>query len=226
MNRQDKFITIPSEQRERLCSLIAALKEEESIELLKELHEQGGSVTELLALCMEGVQRIGSIFESGKYYISALIMASEIMRQASEYLSQYLPVMGDRKIHGTVLIGTIEGDTHDLGKNIFKNLLKCNNFQVIDLGVDVPAEMFIEQAIKLKPDIVAISCLLTHSIKDLKATVKRIKDHPSCRSSMVLIGGSCIDDVINEFVRADNWFNDAFKGVAFCQEVVRRSSAK
>ncbi len=208
---------VSSEQQEELCELIAGLKERESIALLQKLHDQGADPTELFELCIEGVRRVGLQFESGRYYISALVMAGEIMRQVSEYLNGYLPAATEDHVLGTVLLGTIEGDIHDLGKNILKNLLINNGFQVVDLGIDVSVETFVEKTLEIKPDFVAISCILTQCVDQLQRAVKEIKSISSSNHPIVLIGGACVDEVINDFVGADNWFTDAFLAVDFCK---------
>lgn len=214
--------SIPMEQREKLCTLITELREEESLQLLQDLHEQGESPSELLSSCMEGVRRVGEKFEKGKYYISGLIMAGEIMRQASDYLNSYLETVKPAYTQGTVLLGTIEGDIHDLGKNILKNLYQCNGFEVIDLGVDVTSDTFVEKASEVQPDIVAISCLLTNCLNSLQVAVQQLRAHPACQSCVILIGGSCVDRVINDHVGADHWFTDAIEAVAYCRDILQK----
>ena len=137
---------IPWIARNVLTELITELKEKESLAELKNLHLEGYDASELLACCVEGVRRVGLRFEQGEYFISALIMAGEIMRQSAEYLKPFLQDCKTGNIIGHVLLGTIEGDIHDLGKNIFKDLLQCNGFEVTDLGVDVPARSFVRQS--------------------------------------------------------------------------------
>jgi methanogenic corrinoid protein MtbC1 len=166
---------------------------------------------------MEGVRQVGLRYEKGEYFISALIMAGEIMRQASEYLTSFLPATDEaRGVAGHVLLGTVKGDIHDLGKNILKNMLLCNGFKVTDLGVDVPAQTFVDSMLFHDPDIVAISCLLTNCLENLVETVRQIKSAGVAKDKWVIVGGSCMDELVNREVKADHWFTDAIQGVNFC----------
>ena len=203
-----------------LVELISELKEKESLLELKHLHLEGFDVSELLACCVEGTRRVGLRFEQGEYYISALIMAGEIMRQSAEYLKPFLEDLSTGNIIGHVLLGTIEGDIHDLGKNIFRDLLQCNGFEVTDLGVNVPAATFAEKALEIDPDFVAMSCLLTNSLSFMKNTVDLLKKKRSTRKYTIIIGGTAVDQVVNDHIKADRWFPDAIQGAAFCREHV------
>lgn len=199
-----------------LLDQIAALREKESLEKLRELHAAGYDTADLLSCCMEGVRQVGAKFEEGEYYISALIMAGEIMRQAADYLNSYLPKTDESETIGHVLLGTIRGDIHDLGKNILKDMLLCNGFKVTDLGVDVAQETFVEKTIELQPDIVAISCLLTGCLDNLTDAVRQIRTVPTKNDKMIIVGGHCIDELVNDSIKADQWFSDAIEAVHFC----------
>lgn len=203
-----------------LIELISELKENESLTELRTLHQKGVDAAELLGYCVEGVRRVGLRFEQGEYYISALIMAGEIMRQTAEYLKPFLQTPSTESILGHVLLGTIEGDIHDLGKNILKDLLECNGLKVTDLGVDVPAPMFADKAIELEPDFVAISCLLTTSLASVQQAVARLKKKRGSRNYTIIIGGTAVDQVVNDHIQADRWFPDAIQGAAYCRDAV------
>lgn len=210
---------IPKKRREYLINNIADLKEKESLAALKKLHGDGFDPIALLKCCMDGVHQVGLRFEQGRYFISALIMAGEIMRQSSEFLNPYLTGIKQSDTIGKVLIGTIEGDIHDLGKNILKELLQCNGFEVLDLGVDVPTQTFAEKAMATKPDVVAISCLLTTSLPFLHKAIEQLHQPLTSRGYITIIGGCCIDRHINDWIKADYWFPDALKGTNFCKQV-------
>ena len=217
----DKKREISAEQRNAFCTLIVELKEKESLAELRKMHAEGYAVGDLLDCCVAGVRQVGERFEQGNYYIAALIMAGEIMRQCAAFLRPMLPAHYSENVIGHVLLGTVEGDIHNLGKNIFKDLLECNGFKVTDLGVDVPETLFVEKVQELKPDIIAISCLLTSTIMALESAVKSIRSKlVSSKPASIIIGGAAIDEMVNDVVQADEWFNDAIKGVAFCRKVV------
>jgi len=212
---------IPAADKELLLNLISNLQEKQSLAQLQKMHDMGCDNAELLSLCMEGVKNVGLSFEKGEFYISALIMAGEIMRQAAEFLTSSVPsATDDREVLGHVLLGTIKDDIHDLGKNIFKDMLKCNGFQVTDLGVDVPIQVFMEKTRELEPDFVAISCLLTNCLDNLTDAVKSLREVSTTNKHHIIVGGYCIDQLVNEQVKADIWFSDAKLAVEYCKEVL------
>jgi len=219
MNNQSK--TPPLEERlERLVDLITELQEDACLAELKAMLDQGIDPKRLLSCCMEGMRRIGVRFEKGSYFISALIMAGEIMRSSTEYLSHYLTHQETSGTGGRILLGTIKGDIHDLGKNLFSLLLKCNNFEIIDLGVDVPAEVFLKEAISLKPDIIGISCVLTNSLENLKKAVTLLQKKLPTPKAAIIIGGTCLDERMANYVGSSLWAKDAAVGLKICQNVI------
>ncbi|WP_051327541.1 cobalamin B12-binding domain-containing protein [Desulfatibacillum aliphaticivorans] len=211
---------IPPAEKALLIELISSLQEKDSLRQLKKLHQEGYDTEELLTYCMEGVRRVGVGFEKGEYYISALIMAGEIMRQSAEYLNSFLPTVRSAKELGHILLGTIKGDIHDLGKNILKDMLICNGFKVTDLGVDVPPQTFVEKALELEPDFVAISCLLTNCLGNLAEAVEMVRKAKPEAKDLIIVGGNCLDELINDHVKADRWFTDAALAVQFCKDAL------
>ncbi|MCF8027946.1 MAG: cobalamin-dependent protein [Desulfobacteraceae bacterium] len=208
---------------DQLLEKITELKEEESIAELQHLLHQGVDPRELLACCMGGMRRIGNLFEEGRYFISALIMAGEIMRSATELLSPHLtpePVSGGG---GRVLLGTIKGDIHDLGKNLFALLLQSHGFEIIDLGVDVSAEIFFENAKQQQPDIIAISCVLTSGIDNLQQAINHLKENLPHPRPGVIVGGACLDQRVADYVGTRQWAKDAAIGLKICQQIMREA---
>jgi methylmalonyl-CoA mutase cobalamin-binding domain/chain len=123
---------------------------------------------------------------------------------------------------GRVLLGTIQGDIHDLGKNLFSLLLKCNGFEVIDLGVDVPAEEILRRAVEERPSVVGISCVLTTSVENLKQAVALLRQELPQPQPAIVIGGTCLDEQMARHVGSALWASDAAAGLKICQEVLRR----
>ena len=118
------------------------------------------------------------------------------------------------------MLGTIQGDIHDLGKNLFSLLLKCNGIKVIDIGVDVTGEMFLNESIKKQPDIIGISCVLTNNVDHLKQAVHSIQSGFSDQGPPIIIGGTCLDERIAEYVGATYWAKDAAAGLRICEEII------
>jgi methanogenic corrinoid protein MtbC1 len=219
MNRQLKENSLDL-RLERLKTMITELQEEASLSELRNMLAEGIDPKVLLACCMEAMDRIGMRFETGSYFIAALIMAGEIMRCATELLRPYLIVQEAGSSGGRIMLGTVQGDIHSLGKNLFSILLKCHGIEVIDLGVDLPARVFLEQAEKLHPDIIGISCVLTTSVESMKQAIILLKKQLPEPGPPIIIGGTCIDEQIASHVGATLWANDATTGLKICQEIL------
>ena len=126
---------------------------------------------------------------------------------------------------GTILLGTVQGDIHDLGKNLFGLLAKCHGFTVYDLGVDVPAETFCRKALELKPNIIGLSCLLKTAYDSMKDTVEQIKAYPGLNHRSIIIRASLYEiPDFNEQIGADYWCNSAMSGVYLCKEIMAGQS--
>ncbi len=160
--------------------------------------------------------------EEGIYYIAGLIMAGEIMRQAVDLLKPLMIKTSSSRNAGRVLLGTISGDIHDIGKNLFRDLLECHGFTVLDLGVDVPPEEFVEAAETFKPHLVAVSALITDSFPRLRELVKRFEETSTGQGKrpVIMIGGGQVDDVVRRMSGSDYWTQDALVGVKLCQRLI------
>lgn len=206
-----------------LKTMIIELEEDNSLNELKSLLEEGVDPKDLLSCCMEGMHHVGIRFENGVYFISALIMAGEIMRSATELLSPHLTAQHTNEGGGKVMLGTIQGDIHDLGKNLFALLLKCHGIGVIDIGVDVPAQTFVDNALECQPDIIGISCVLTTSVDTLKEALNLINKKLPHPQIPVIIGGTCIDERVANYVGAPHWTADAATGLKIVQHLLDSS---
>jgi methanogenic corrinoid protein MtbC1 len=197
----------------QLSALIAELKEEQTLSLLEKLLSEGLPPAVLFNCCMEGMRRVGKNFEEGRYFIAALVMAGEIMRQATEMLGPHLSPAGTEKTQGTVLIGTVQGDIHDLGKNLFASLLDFDGVKVVDLGVDVDPVNFISAAEDTHLTMIGLSCILISCVAGLKDTIDALHNAFGKKCPPIIIGGACVDEKIKEFVNADYWAEDAHQGL-------------
>lgn len=206
---------------ERLTVMITELQEKACLAELRNMLAEGVDPKALLSACMEAMHRIGIRFETGTYFISALIMAGEIMRCATELLNPYLSAQQDACSDGLIMLGTIQGDIHDLGKDLFGFLLKCHGIEVIDLGVDVPGRVFLEQAEKQKPDIIGISCVLTTSLEYLKQAISLFTNEMPVSGPPIVVGGTCINEQTAGYVGAALWAYDATGGLRVCQEILQ-----
>ncbi|MEW6624026.1 MAG: cobalamin-dependent protein [Bacillota bacterium] len=208
-------------EREQLIISVRDLKEEAVRELVLKRIEAGDDPLYIIDDCQQGMRLVGERYEQGQYYIAALIMAGEIFRQVMTIVQPLLKSQASKDSKGSVLLGTVQEDIHDLGKNILNILLTCHGFTVYDLGVDVPPARFVESVQQLQPDIVGLSGLLTVSHNKMKKTIALLKETSNIRKNIpVIIGGGQIDKQVANSVGTDLWCNDAIEGVRLCQQLV------
>jgi len=209
-------------QQNELVKLLADLEEEAVLDLVRRRVAAGDDPLQLIEECNAGMRQVGERYEQRQYFLAGLIMAGEIFREVVEIAQPVLENQVTRQVSGRVLLGTVQGDIHDLGKDMVGMLLTCHGFTVIDLGVDVPPAEFVEQVSKLKPDIVGLSGVLTASYERMRETVSllREKARQDRRSFPIIIGGGMIDDQICHYVGADHWVADAMGGVHLCQKLM------
>jgi methanogenic corrinoid protein MtbC1 len=221
-NGENVLVNKPSSQKKGLKNLVVRLEEDAVLELVKERIKEGDDPFKIIAECNAGMQLVGEKYEKKEYFASGLIMAGEIFREMMALVTPFIEKQGIKNPLGTVLLGTVAGDIHDLGKNIAGMLLSCHGFEVIDLGVDVPAQLFAEKAHSIKPNIVGLSGLLTSSHPMMKETVIAIRKIARRFKVQIpiVIGGGMIDECVCQFVGADYWVNDAMTGVRLCESLM------
>jgi dimethylamine corrinoid protein len=207
---------------EELAVLVADLMEEKVLDLIRRHLEAGISADEILSACQKGMRSVGMRHQEGRYFIAGLIWAGEIMREAVDLLR---PVMTQRRTEekkGRVLLGTIAGDIHDIGKNILRDLLECHGFTILDLGVDVPPADFLKAAKEFKPDLIGVSALITSSFPRLRELVELFDEAARQSQSarpVILIGGGQVDEQVFSVVGADYWAPDAMSAVRLCERL-------
>jgi methanogenic corrinoid protein MtbC1 len=205
-----------------LVGRVVALDEEGALRTVEARVAAGDDPLAILADCQRGMRGVGENYESGKYFISGLIMAGEIFRETMEILGPRLAGEPSRGEAGTVLLCTVQGDIHDIGKNIVDMLLRSYGFMVHDLGVDVPAAEVARQALAVAPDVVGLSGLLTVAAESMKTTVAELRrDAPDLGHPFtIIIGGGQVNEQTREWTGADLWANDAARGVQLIREAV------
>ena len=208
----------------QLVHLLANLEEEAVLKIVNERIQAGEDLMQILEECNEGMQIVGKRYEEEQYYIAGLIMSGEIFREVVEMIQPLLVKNTNRKSSGHILVGTVSGDIHDIGKNMLGMLLTCYGFTVTDLGVDVAPAEFAAKAVESRPDIVGLSGLITASFETMKETVSLLRQEAAKNklSFPILIGGGMIDDQVCQYVGADYWLKDAMAGVRLCQSLLAR----
>jgi methanogenic corrinoid protein MtbC1 len=207
---------------EELAELVAQLREEEALSLIRGCVDAHVPPAHILSACQKGMRMVGALHEKGQYFIAGLIMAGEIMRQAVDLLRPVIIHQKPEESLGRVLVGTIQGDIHDIGKNLFRDLLECHGFTVLDLGVDVPPADFVRAAAEFDPHFIAVSVLITDSFPYLRRLVELFHDATpeNTKRPLILIGGGQVDDRIYHMCGSDYWAPDAFAGVRLCMQLV------
>ncbi len=218
MRPSDKF-----SPHRQIIDLISALDEEAVLSIVDQQLANGADPLKIIEDCQEGLKKVGELYEKRVYYLSGLIMGGEIFRGVMELVQPVIIQALSGNSTGTILIGTVQGDIHDIGKNNLTMLLNCYGFSVVDLGVDVPPADFWSHALEIRPDIIGLSGLLTSSYDMMKETIELI--HQSGESTIasipIVIGGNQLNEQVCLYVGADYWVNDAMTGVRLCQKIVQ-----
>lgn len=210
------------ENEKRLVDLVADMDEEEALALAKRMLEEGVDPLRVLDLCREAMDLVGKRFEEGEYFLPELILAGEMLDQIGALAK---PLLNDasggqsRKL-GKVLIGTVQGDLHDIGKNIVTFMLDINGFEVKDLGIDVPATTFVEEIRSFQPQVVCLSGFLTLAFDTMKQTVEAIEAAGLREGRKIQIGGGQIDETIRAYTGADGFGLNAVDAVNFSRKCI------
>jgi 5-methyltetrahydrofolate--homocysteine methyltransferase len=201
---------------QELIEAMVEMKEQAALEIAKELITGGEDPLKILKSCSEAMETVGKRFETGEYFLPQLILAGEVLRQISEMLK---PELGDKTTSitseplGKVLIGTVKGDIHDIGKDIVTFMLEVNGFDVLDLGIDVPPSKFVDAIKDFHPQVVGMSCLLTLAFESMKETVEIIEKAGLRHEVKIMVGGGQVSEMVRDYANADAYGEDAISAV-------------
>lgn len=207
------------EQERQLVEALAEMREEEAVTLARAMLEGGANPLRVLELCREGMEIVGKRFEKGEYFLPELILGGEML-EAIGALAKPLIKQGpdgSAKTHGRVLIGTVQGDLHDIGKNIVTFMLDINGYEVKDLGIDVPAATFVEAIREFQPAVIGLSGFLTLAFDAMRDTVGAIESAGLRDGRRIMIGGGQVDEAVRAHTRADAFGSNAMAAVALCR---------
>lgn len=204
--------------QDTLVSILADLREEEALQIVQDQLTAGENPLTILDSCRKAVEIVGERFEKSEYFLPDLIMAGEILKEIAELVKPKMGMVGEVKRVGKVVIGTVQGDIHDIGKDVVTFMLDANGFEVHDLGVDVPPQTFVEKIREVKPEVVGLSGLLTLAFDGMKATVDAITAAGLRDQVKIMIGGSQVDERIKEYTNADAYGSDAMAAVSLAKE--------
>ena len=205
---------------EKLVQAIADMREDEALGLVKEMVEDGSDPMAILDSAREAMGVVGQRYEEGTYFLPELMLAGEMMNQITEVVRPELAKLPEVRRHGKVLIGTVEGDIHDIGKNIVSFMLDAYGFDVLDLGVDVSPDKFVEAIQDFGPQVIGLSGFLTLAFDGMKETIEAIETAGLRDGIKIMIGGGQVNDEIRKHAGADAYGNDAVAGVSLAREWV------
>jgi corrinoid protein of di/trimethylamine methyltransferase len=170
-----------------------------------------------------GLNIVGEKFEKKEYFLSELVVAAEVVKEGMSIIEPHLQTE-NRGVKGQVILATVKGDNHDIGKNLVSTLLQISGFEVIDLGVDVPSEKIIEAVNRLRPQILGLSALLTITMPEMQGIIRMLKDAGLRDKVKIIVGGSPVTEEFAEKIGADYKAIDAVDGVNKCIEWTSRGS--
>ena len=203
-----------------LIDAMANMRETEAMELAQKMLDGGEDPLQVLEQCRRALEIVGQRFEDGKYFLPELIMAGEMLKKISQTAKPFIKKESSAKtdVMGKVVIGSVKGDIHDIGKDIVTFMLDVNGFEVHDLGVDVPAEKFVEAIKDVQPQIVGMSALLTTAFESMKNTVAVIEDAGLRDQVKIMVGGGAVDEKVKEYCDADAYGADAVAAVSLSKK--------
>lgn len=199
----------------KLVDVLLDFGGEKIIDYCEEELKKGTSPYNIFTDLSKGLEEIGRKYESGRYFTSDLIVSGSNMKKAVDNLRPLFK-QESSQVKGKVLIGTVQGDVHDIGKIIFSMMLQSKGFEVIDLGVDVTSKTFIEGIEKFNPDILAMSTLLTSTQSNIEEVIEALKRESLRDKVKIIVGGRPIDKQYAANIGADAYGKDAVEGVREC----------
>lgn len=194
----------------KIARYVAELNLDETISLCKMALEKG-LVTETLNGLIEGLNEVGRRYENGEYFLAELIAAGELMKTAIQTMKPYITEKNVQLRKARMIIGTVEGDIHDIGKNLVATIVATLGLEIIDLGVDVPAEKFVDAVKQYRPKILGMSALLTTTMPRMRDVIKLLKETGLRDVVKVIIGGRPVTQEFATEIGADAYAEDAFK---------------
>ena len=204
-----------------LVEAMANMKEKDALRIVDEMLEKGEDPNYILDLSSEAMAVVGERYQEGTYFLPELIMSGEMLKKIGEVLKPRLAASTDQaKKLGVVVLGTVRGDIHDIGKDIVGFLLEVNGFEVFDLGIDQPEENFVEAVKEHHPQVLALSGFLSVAFDSMKSTVQQVETAGLRKDLKIIIGGGQMDETVRAYTGADAYGDDAIAAVAFAKQTV------
>jgi len=208
-----------------LPAALAGLQRDKVLGLVEARLAAGEDPRAILEECRQGMSLVGERFQAGDYFLAELLLSAEIFKRAVALLEPHLKQNSSQPA-GTVVLATMQGDIHDLGKNIFATLLRAHAFEVHDLGVDVAPALLVDKVKELRPHFVGLSALLTTTFASMKQVTEMLRAAGLREQLKLMIGGGVTTAALKDHVGADFQSTDAIEGVAYCVRSVGERVAR
>jgi methanogenic corrinoid protein MtbC1 len=202
----------------KLKQIVGELDEDSVNKMLDQFlatNPSGDDARKVVEACQQGMEIVGTNFENGEYFVGDLIFAGELLTASIEKLKPFLG-SGETGSRGVIVLGTVEGDIHDIGKNIFKGMAEAAGFKVVDIGIDQGPAAFVKAVQESKSGIIGLSGVLTLSIDSMKRTVEALKDAGLREAVKIMIGGNAVNPEACAYIGADSWSKNAAEAVKIC----------
>ena len=208
-----------------LSQLTKSLIELERDKVLSEVRErliQGEDPMRMIEECKEGMALVGEKYKNKEYFLAELMLSGDLFKEAMELIDPYLGEnTAESDIKGKIILVTIKGDIHDLGKNVLGTLLKLEGFKIYDLGVDVNPDILVEKVKEVQPDFLGFSSLLTVTFDPMKEVIDKLKQAGLRDKLKIMVGGGITTPLVKDYIGADFQTIDAMEGVQYCLEYIR-----
>ncbi|RGW55940.1 cobalamin-binding protein [Dorea formicigenerans] len=215
----DKQILL-SQMAEAVVDMDEDLVEEAATEYVNAGHDALEGITSGLSA---GMEEVGHLYEEQEYYIPELLICSEVMYKGMDILRPHLnKVSTDDKVKLKAVVGVVEGDTHDIGKNLFKIMLETQGFEVFDLGRDVPPDQFIDKAKEVGANLIGMSTLMTTTMRNMEVTIEKLKEAGIRDSIVVMVGGGPISHDFAMKIGADGYEAEASRAAETAKQLVMK----
>ncbi len=203
-----------------LSTYVVELKRDAVIQTVEARLDMGEDPLKILDECRLGMTTVGDRFQAGDYYLAELMLSAEVFKAAIAILDPHLAKARSSEPLGKIVLGTLKGDIHDLGKNIVATLLRAHGFEVHDLGVDVSPAQVLEKVKEVQPDLVGFSALITNAFDSMKEAADMLREAGLRERLKLMVGGGVTSSDVKDYVGADFQTVDATEGIAYCKKVM------
>lgn len=209
------------EYLEKMAKMVVEMEDEEIGDLCREYLNAGYDPEEAIFNgLIKGMNEVGRLFEEEEYFISDLLICSDAMYNGIDVLKDKIESYGENNL-ATAVIGVVEGDTHDIGKNLVKLMLEVNGFKMIDLGKDVPCEKFVDEAIKNNAQFIMMSTLMTTTMENMKKVIDILNERNIRDQFIVMVGGGPVSESFAKDIGADAYSENANEAVKVAKSLIK-----